>query len=229
MAEQTSTPISIRYATESELPALARLELLAFPSSRYLSNTFPNADQQALQNYKSIVLCTPFSNPRAHFLVAIDPATDQIVAYSCWSIPTSYQYGDPARTVISSEAEEKAANSFQYSPEGMNMDIHNMFISTLEAKKQFHTNEHDIILNMLCVLPDYQGKGIGRQFLKWGMDKADELGARIYLESTPAGYPVYLKYGWDLVEECVIDYTRFGGAGSQTFLLMIRNPRASAT
>ena len=37
--------------------------------------------------------------------------------------------------------------------------------------------------------------------LKWGIDQADEESVEIYLDATPAGAPVYAKYGFLTVAE----------------------------
>lgn len=78
---------------------------------------------------------------------------------------------------------------------------------------------------MLCVLPKYQGMKIGGALLEWGMRQADAMNARIYLEATVDGLPAYLRYGWEVVQEIMLDFTRYGGVGSQKFALMIRQPR----
>jgi predicted N-acetyltransferase YhbS len=79
-----------------------------------------------------------------------------------------------------------------------------------------------LVLGLLCVLPEYQRIGIGSEFLKWGIEKADASNARIDLEATMEGVPAYLKHGWKIVEEIQLDYTQRGGEGSQKFALMIR-------
>lgn len=82
-----------------------------------------------------------------------------------------------------------------------------------------------LVLELLCVLPEYQRIGIGSAFLKWGIEKADASNARIYLEATMEGVPAYLKHGWKVVEEIQLDYTERGGEGRQKFALMIREPQ----
>jgi GNAT superfamily N-acetyltransferase len=84
-----------------------------------------------------------------------------------------------------------------------------------------------LVLELLCVLPEYQKIGIGGAFLRWGIEKADASNARIYLEATMEGVPTYLRYGWKIVDEIQLDYTESGGEGSQKFALMIREPRAT--
>ena len=41
--------------------------------------------------------------------------------------------------------------------------------------------------------------------LKPGLADADKAGAQVYIEASPAGLPVYLKYGWKPVDEIQID------------------------
>ncbi|THC94813.1 hypothetical protein EYZ11_005720 [Aspergillus tanneri] len=117
------------------------------------------------------------------------------------------------------------ADPLPYAPRPINKEIYKAYGAFIDRKRAVHITQHDMVLDMLCVLPDYQGKGIGTRFLKWGMDKADANNARIYLEATLEGYPLYLKYGWKVVEEFVLDYEKYGGAGSQKFVLMMREPQ----
>lgn len=85
-----------------------------------------------------------------------------------------------------------------------------------------HAN--DAVLDFLATLPAHQGQGIGTRLLRWGLDKANTVQRRVYLEATPEGYPLYIKYGWRAVEEVTIDFTEYGGEGLQTFVIMIRDP-----
>lgn len=62
--------------------------------------------------------------------------------------------------------------------------------------------------------------------LKWGTTKADAWGSRIYLEATDVGYPVYINHGFRPVEEVILDRAQFGGEGSESFVIMIRDPRS---
>lgn len=80
------------------------------------------------------------------------------------------------------------------------------------------------VLDLLATLPEYQGRGFGSAILKWGTNKADASQSRIFLEGTPEGVPVYLKHGWKILEEVVMDYTLFGSVGQESFFLMMRDP-----
>ncbi|KAF4636753.1 hypothetical protein G7Y89_g1346 [Cudoniella acicularis] len=51
--------------------------------------------------------------------------------------------------------------------------------------------------------PDYRRKGVGQQFMDWGMKKADELGYEFFFESTPYGRLLYEANGFVYIEEYV--------------------------
>ncbi|RDW92729.1 GNAT family N-acetyltransferase [Aspergillus mulundensis] len=76
-----------------------------------------------------------------------------------------------------------------------------------------------IELEALCVHPDYQGRGIAKRFLAWGVGEAEMLGLDVYLEATEAGRPVYEKTGFQAVrkEEFGLDGI---GETSLTFMIL---------
>ena len=67
--------------------------------------------------------------------------------------------------------------------------------------------------------------------VKWGCDKADELGLPAYLEATAAGHPIYLKAGFEKIDEVVIDCDRWtgglgpGGTGKHRYTMLFRPAR----
>lgn len=58
----------------------------------------------------------------------------------------------------------------------------------------------DLVLDMLATHPDYHGRGMGSQLLKWGLAKADHDGLEAYLSASPMGRPLYVKNGFKLVD-----------------------------
>lgn len=55
----------------------------------------------------------------------------------------------------------------------------------------------NIDLRLLGVDRSHTRRGIGSLLLADGLAHADRLGANIFLMSTTAGMPVYLRQGWD--------------------------------
>lgn len=58
-----------------------------------------------------------------------------------------------------------------------------------------------IDLDMLATHPNYNGRGLGSQLLRWGLHRADEAGVDTFLASTPQGRRLYEKYGFQVVKE----------------------------
>ena len=79
---------------------------------------------------------------------------------------------------------------------------------------------------MLAVDPAYQRRGLGYLLVSAGLEDADRAGARAYVEATPDGLPLYLKFGWRLVDEMVLEMEAFGvsGGGREVMPFLMREP-----
>lgn len=54
-------------------------------------------------------------------------------------------------------------------------------------------------LVFIAVDPAYQGSGVGRMLVQWGIEKAKAEGKGLYLSATPAGKPFYTRLGLEEV------------------------------
>ena len=61
--------------------------------------------------------------------------------------------------------------------------------------------------------------------LEAGIKRADEEGAKCYLEATKEGNALYKKFGWNGVDEIVIDMVPFGGEGKERYEVLVREPK----
>jgi GNAT superfamily N-acetyltransferase len=61
--------------------------------------------------------------------------------------------------------------------------------------------------NIVTVLPEAQGKGVGRALMEVVLKKADEENMRCYLESSRSepNVPIYEKFGFKLVKDMLCD------------------------
>ncbi|CAG8309875.1 unnamed protein product [Penicillium nalgiovense] len=211
----------IKYATEPDGPGLAKANVQSFQGRRYLQEVFPGATLSRVQEYKIVVGMKHLANPNMHVLKIHDPVSGELATYSRWQFPASF---GPSLVPLSEKAAFLAKDPIPHAPQQMNKGVFNAFKRLLEDSRKRYTTENDIILNLLATLPEYQGRGFGSAVLKWGMEKADASQSRIFLEGTPEGVPIYLKHGWKILEEVVMDYTQFGGVGQESFFLMMRDP-----
>ncbi|OQE75049.1 hypothetical protein PENNAL_c0074G00750 [Penicillium nalgiovense] len=211
----------IKYATEPDGPGLAKVNVQSFQGRRYLQEVFPGATLSRVQEYKIVVGMKHLANPNMHVLKIHDPVSGELATYSRWQFPASF---GPSLVPLSEKAAFLAKDPIPHAPQQMKKGVFNAFKRLLEDSRKRYTTENDIILNLLATLPEYQGRGFGSAVLKWGMEKADASQSRIFLEGTPEGVPIYLKHGWKILEEVVMDYTQFGGVGQESFFLMMRDP-----
>lgn len=60
-----------------------------------------------------------------------------------------------------------------------------------------------------------------------GLEDADKAGAQTYIEASPDGLPLYLKHGWEPVDNMVIDMgTHEAGSGVEVMPFLMREANA---
>lgn len=78
-----------------------------------------------------------------------------------------------------------------------------------------------LVLKFLHTDPKHQKRGAGGMLVKWGVDKAKEMGLPAYLEASTAGKPLYEKHGFETIGECIFDLGKWGGEGTSGVALML--------
>ena len=89
------------------------------------------------------------------------------------------------------------------------------------------SNYHELTsadLHMLHTDPKYQKRGAASTLLKWGTERADQLGLPVYLESSHVAHGLYGRHGFKDAETFEVDMRPFGGDKPFTAPLMIREP-----
>ncbi|KAJ5781199.1 Acyl-CoA N-acyltransferase [Penicillium paradoxum] len=123
--------------------------------------------------------------PEIFFKVTEGSKDGKIVAFAKWKRPVSadrdqHEKKEPMVWPVSSD--KKLCDHFVY---GMEEQHHEL----MGERPHYY-------LDMLGVHPAYNGKGLGTRLLKWGIERADAQGVETYLSASPAGKPLYEKYGF---------------------------------
>jgi GNAT superfamily N-acetyltransferase len=88
------------------------------------------------------------------------------------------------------------------------------FFGALDANRKKHVDPtKDYFMHILCVSPSHHRQGIGGLILKHVLDQCDREGAKCYIEASAAGLPLYLRMGWEVVDQIQVDMEANGAEG----------------
>ncbi|GAB1213998.1 hypothetical protein ATERTT37_003154 [Aspergillus terreus] len=89
--------------------------------------------------------------------------------------------------------------------EGQQRERAETFLGQLWEKREKYIGEkRHVYCHTVAVHPDYQGRGVGKKLMQWGLDIAEQLKVPIYLESTHEGRSLYERLGFATLQEGVV-------------------------
>nr|OQO16101.1 hypothetical protein B0A51_17067 [Rachicladosporium sp. CCFEE 5018]OQO19395.1 hypothetical protein B0A51_11269 [Rachicladosporium sp. CCFEE 5018] len=197
-------PISILPAEEADIPTIVRLQLAAFASHPRIPMQWPRGYTPDLYAYKEIGDRGDFQDAANHYWKAIDAESRAMVACADWSFHLS-QAAEQFDGI-----NERSGPPDDW-PEGGNWELKRFYrLNTRRMIRDYIGKEPYIMLNVLTVLPEHQGRGAGKKLLTWGVEEADKLHVSMCLESTPAGLALYKQMGFVVREVVAANMHDFG-------------------
>lgn len=225
--------IPIILATEEDAPTLASIMTAAFSASDAAYPLIWGSAPEGTHDMISVKgLFTPVQKEGRVTFKAVN-TEDKIVGFVTWSLPKERKPDDGSKG--------KEGSGGMPDLPGVNMGL---WMEKLGGPKKLFERDVDkekdmrasfiilssifmelttlLVLSFFFVHPDHQRQGIGSSMLKWGKEKADASGIKIWLTSTPQARPVYEQNGWKVVDTCTTDLEPHGGQGTYTRAWMLR-------
>ncbi|KFY05751.1 hypothetical protein V492_08317 [Pseudogymnoascus sp. VKM F-4246] len=168
--------------------------------------------EKSIQNFEK-----SFSAPGVKYFKVILEGSSEIVAFSKWVYP---HIPDP-----NAEDPEKAIRTQQHIPGSNDKLVVEFFIKFLRGRKKWVVPETHYFMSILAVRPEYQRKGLGSMLLAPVLEQADRENAKAFVQGSAQGIGLYLKHGWEEVDEILMDYSPYGGSKDVKTTLLLREPR----
>ncbi|KAI1361536.1 acyl-CoA N-acyltransferase [Xylaria arbuscula] len=184
---------------EKDFPELARclFESYEDPPQNFFHVFFPihgtgaEAREEAIKEAADRLKLWHTHDPSSYWQKVVDESTGKIAGGSLWNIHKQNPFANPPATAPT-----------WFPDDGSRRFVEKALENHTRPRSQVAQKPH-LYLFIIYTHPDYRRKGVGQQFMDWGIKKADEMGVDFYLDSTPYGRPLYEANGFTYIEENV--------------------------
>jgi len=187
-------------AVDADFDRLMEIQFEAFgqtgdaPREPFIDVMFPGGDTPSGQAAaRDLTLKWLRSDPSATFLKVTDTITGEILGGAKWCVYMEKPERWQKRVQVEGEGDET-----EYIEFALGTLYRNRFEKTA-AKGPF------LFLDIIFVDPKHQRRGAGSKLVKWGVDRADEMGVEAFLEATRFGRHMYEQHGFQVTEDIVYE------------------------
>ncbi|KAI1350314.1 hypothetical protein F5Y01DRAFT_159301 [Xylaria sp. FL0043] len=131
-------------------------------------------------------------DPTSYWQKVVNTDTGRIAGAALWKICPSDPFAEEHNMEVS------------WYPDDGSRRFAEQFLELYERPRARVGRRPQVYLYILFTHPEYRRQGVARKCLNWGMNKADEMGVEMFLDSTPVGKPVYEANDFHVVEKTVI-------------------------
>jgi GNAT superfamily N-acetyltransferase len=194
---------ALRKATADDVDALCRVYLSAFAHEVFSRQVFPRQSGTG-RAYWHHAFLQELQEPDATFLVAVSAATDAIVGFVKWVRPNAatHDYSEDA-----------------YPEDGLPEVAGLYYKALVQGHERNAGNARHWYLDMMAVEEPSVGRGVARQFMEWGLQRAREDGVICFVEATADAMAFYKHFGFREIDRMGVDTPQ----GRAEVVFMIRD------
>ncbi|KAI1875933.1 uncharacterized protein JN550_001429 [Neoarthrinium moseri] len=131
-------------------------------------------------------------DPTSYWQKVVDTSTGQIAGAALWNICKEDPFAEEHQMEVTWFPNDKSRHFVE------------QFLQIYEEPRARVGRRPQVYLFILFTHPNYRRQGAAQQCLNWGMNKADEMGVEMFLDSTPVGKPLYEANKFHVIEKTVI-------------------------
>jgi GNAT superfamily N-acetyltransferase len=209
--------ISLLKPEEAELYMRVRHEVFRSTINKILYSHNPSGDasQKTLERVTGEIR-DGIVNKRILYLKCVDTFTGEMIAGARWHYVKPNEEGAKERTWEEVNTGFQVPAPYDESEPEMLKGLFTLFNTN---KREVLGNRPYYVLDTLVTLQNHERRGAGSMLVRWGCEKADEVGVEAYLEASPMGAPMYARHGFRPVKEVELDLTRWEGKDKMRFIV----------
>ncbi|GAA5952237.1 hypothetical protein JCM21900_000463 [Sporobolomyces salmonicolor] len=179
-------PFTLSPMTVTDIPVLSTVYHRSFASTRlnqYLFAAVTASSYESWFNKRLAGILHDRDEDKMPVEVMVAKRGSKCVGFALWTY------------VPGVEERDKQPQKERMYPEGTDSErVKEVFTAFAERGDAVHVAHW--YLSILAVLPEARGTGVGARLTRWGMDKAEEEGGKVFLEATELGKPIYERLGF---------------------------------
>ncbi|KAI5268552.1 hypothetical protein E4T47_07757 [Aureobasidium subglaciale] len=209
--------------TEADIDAYIRVYWNAFTAveGNLESVFFPEGLTEPVREY----LRSGFdlSDPSFSYILVRDSSTKTVLSVAGWYHQTKHL---TAQEILDKEEKARKERAEQKPVPGVNFTaVSDLREVQTKTRREILGGKPHALLKLLATDPTAQRRGAGAAALRWGLEKADDLGLPVYLEGSVMGRYLYTKNGFKDIREFLIDTAKYGRPHTVPHWCMLREAK----
>jgi GNAT superfamily N-acetyltransferase len=186
-------PLTLSVATPDDLPSLVRAQYAAFhPTDTLHVLIYPSPDPIPESVFEKTVQRQRAAwKDNVTWVKVTDDETGAVIAVKeMWM---------EDEVVASGEAAKNAGKGVD------DLEYVSFIMGEFMGRRRDRVQGPTVVLDICFTHSGWQGKGAGKLLVKWGTEKADELGLKCFVEASYLGRPLYEKFGFVIGEHVLLN------------------------